>query len=138
MEPERRNPYLILAVDPAASPEERRAAHCRRRQHAVDNPGDGISAEDIDWALEQLNGDRLGSWYLLPGNPSVYDPAVGVGLFAPPAEPLERKTDAPTDAEVDDLTARALRQALDAVVRSLGTSLFRGPYDDGVTPPLPE
>jgi hypothetical protein len=65
--------------------------------------------------------------YSVPANPSVYQLSAISGLFSPPAEPIERRA-APTDAEIDALTARALRQALEAVFVSLGTALMQGPY----------
>jgi hypothetical protein len=116
-----RNPYLVLGVDFGASKDEARrrfalAARRTRRQ------GGAWSVEDLNWALHEIEARESNpaddvDTYRVPANRVVFEP-VGSGLFAPEPTPLPRRTAASSAEDVVTLTAEALGEIRDVLLRT--------------------
>jgi hypothetical protein len=94
-----RNPYLVLRLPFGASRDEANVAFARhaRSLRRMGPPGKDRLVE-LTWALNQIDEaiadpNSAIDVYRIPADPSAFDPA-GLGLFTPPPERMERRSDA--------------------------------------------
>jgi len=119
---ERRSPHLILGLEYGVSADDVAQAFARatRRLRAVEDPT--FDQEDLNWSLHQLEQESEGEGRLLeefrvPADPTVYALPKDDGLLQPPVEPLARRTEPPTAAELAEVEQWAALDELAEMVR---------------------
>ncbi len=130
---ERRNPYLILGLDFAASPKEASIAFAKTTKR-IRRGNTPFTMEDVTWALhqiEQASTDPLINLnvYRVPADPTVFRAPTALGAVTGPPMNLDRQS--PTDPTVlTQLRAKALTDELSGPL--LAQAL--GPFVDAPEP----
>lgn len=119
-----RNPYLILGLPFGASRDEANVAFARRGR-VLRRQGDAGKAElmELTWALNQIDEaladpDSAIDIYRIPADPNAFDPE-GRGLFTPPPERMERRTEA-SNTEARSSVERSIAEMLAWIANNLG------------------
>ncbi len=118
MDDERRNPYFILGIDYGASRDAARKAAGAVLRRVKRDPDALYGIEDVTWALHAIEQaiDDPGSavdHYRVPADRALFAEMGGLEI---PAVPLARSTARPTSEELEEIRARALDEAVDALV----------------------
>ena len=136
MEPDRRNPWIILGIDygvtgAAASSAFARAS--RRIKRAESAPFD---LDDLTWALNEIEAaeqdpDIAIHHYRVPADPSAYEPpllsAAAEGLCNPPRPPAPRITPTLSEEDRAELVAWITRSVTAQLLTT--PAPVRCPYD---------
>jgi hypothetical protein len=122
---ERRNPYVILGVPYGTSRGEARRAAARRTRELRQREGAPYSAEDITWALHQVeqvidDPDSAVEVFRVPAAPGILDAPSGRGLFHPASVPLSRRSGPLTDEEYNAVRHAAVAAVSKNVITTLG------------------
>lgn len=119
-----RNPYLILGLPFGASRDEANVAFARRGR-ALRRQGDRGKDQlvELTWALNQIDeaiADPHAALeiYRIPADPNAFDPE-GRGLFAPPPERMERRTEA-SNSDARASVERSIAEVLAWIANTLG------------------
>lgn len=125
---DRRNPYVILGIPYGASRGEARRAVARRTRELRQRPDAPYSAEDVNWALHQveqvIDDPEAGvEVFRVPAAPGILDAPSGHGLFHPPPEPLPRRSAPLTDEQFDAIRHEAVATVSRSVITALGPTV---------------
>lgn len=137
---DRRNPYVILGIPYGASRGEARRAVARRTRELRQRPGARYSAEDINWALHQveqvIDDPEAGvEIFRVPAAPGILDAPSEHGLFHPAPERLPRRSAPLTDEQFDEIRHEAVAAVSRSVISALGPRVRCWPpgHDEGST-----
>lgn len=135
---DRRNPYLILGIPYGSSRGEGRRGAARRMHELRQSQDAPYSAEDVTWALHQVeqvidDAESAVEVFRVPAAPGILDAPSGQGLFHPPAVPLPRKSGPLTDQEYKEIRHRAVASVSKNVLAALGPHVSCWPpeHDEG-------
>lgn len=128
---DRRNPYVILGVPFGASEKDARGGFSRARRRLRQNPDQPFTAEDLTWALHQveqilLKPELAFEVYRIPAVAATNP----VGVFNPGPHRLPRTTDQATAEDWEQVKRSAISVAvIDALATTLADQSSVIPYE---------
>lgn len=131
---ERRSPYVTLGLPSNASVEDARREFARRSEHLRRGNARGVDADELAWALAEIErhaadpATRLDA-YRIPIDTAALRPPAGPGILRPSPRPTQRQSgptpQADRDAVFDAARLDAARALLDRTAAAAGRQLER-------------